>query len=335
MNRSFVLFFGLLVAVLLIAGCSDDSSTNPTAAGAQHVQFADYEELITEIAPPEYTAPAAKPFVIDPIWNSGTNPLLGKVFSEDEPMSLYANANAFENLIAQIEMMLETNDEGALVFDTNYITLTELSSATTLPTYAHDIIGTSVSVENLLDITYEGMPEGAIIQIAFTQSESVETILMYHKYPNMDAPAYFETTLYYANYIPADSSFTFKGIFLKDMSATTTARWVYDIHSVNDADFSYRMSWYSDPEGGLTNTLLGCIVGGGNKDTEFALRYRQYIPADSAEYDSTYALDQVFAANYTEGTGLISSYETYVNESLIFTYDQMPTALLASPWLAQ
>lgn len=332
MIRSSFLLLGILAIVLFITGCGDDAATNPTSSGTQSLQFADYEQLITEIAPPEYQAPAAKPFVIDPIWNSGSNPLLGKVFSEDEPMSLYANANDFEMLIGQIEQMLETDSAGNLVFDTSYITLTELSSATTLPAYAQDIMGTSVSVENLLDITYEGMPEGATIQIAFTQSEAQETILMFHKYPNMDAPAYFETSLYYATFVPTDSSFTFKGIFLKDESASTTARWVYDIHSVDDAEFAYRMSWYADDNGEMGASLLGCIVGGGDRNTEFALRYRQYMPADTSVVDSTYALDQVFASDYSEGAGLLSSYDTYISESLIFTYDQMPAALLTSPW---
>ena len=82
--------------------------------------------------------------------------------------------------------------------------------------------------------------------------------------------------------------------------------------SETTSDFAYRMSWFSDSPG-LDETLLGCIIGGGNKDVEFAMKYRQYMPADSAVMDSACMYDQVFGPNYSEGTGLISDYDAYLS----------------------
>ena len=92
------------------------------------------------------------------------------------------------------------------------------------------------------------------------------------------------------------------------------------------------MSWYSDEIPAPDNTLLGCIIGGGNKDTEFALKYRQYTPADDAQIDAEWSFDEVFGPNYTDGTGLITDHATYVNEELIIGYSMVPQTDVVSPW---
>jgi hypothetical protein len=78
--------------------------------------------------------------------------------------------------------------------------------------------------------------------------------------------------------------------------------------------------------------MLGCIVGGGNKDVEFAMKYRQFKPADTTEMDSYSSYDQVFGPNYSEGTGLISEYDAYLADELIYTYEAIPSAQVVSPW---
>jgi len=142
------------------------------------------------------------------------------------------------------------------------------------------------------------------------------------------------SSAYYFHYEPVYDAIAMKGVFYKDYGTTpaTSARWVYDIHSVGESDFAYRMSWYSDPQGELTETMLGCIIGGGDKGVEFALSYREYKPADSTDYRADGSLQQVFGPNFTQGSGLLSSYADYLDESLFFTYDDMPSAFLTSPW---
>ena len=57
-----------------------------------------------------------------------------------------------------------------------------------------------------------------------------------------------------------------------------------------------------------------------------------FIPADTTVCNATSSLDQVFGPNYSEGTGLLSAYEEYLNEDLIFGYDVVPQAMLTNPW---
>ncbi|MCP4633468.1 MAG: hypothetical protein GY855_11125 [candidate division Zixibacteria bacterium] len=91
------------------------------------------------------------------------------------------------------------------------------------------------------------------------------------------------------------------------------------------------MAWYSDelPDNG---TLLGCIIGGGDKEEEFVLRYRQYQPADSSAFDPYYQNDQVFGPNYSdEGQSFSTTYETLYDLSLMYEFEDLHTGLLTSP----
>jgi len=91
------------------------------------------------------------------------------------------------------------------------------------------------------------------------------------------------------------------------------------------------MSWYADEYG--DEPLLGCVIGGGNKDKQFAVKYRQYSPADTSVVDSTFILDQMFDSDYSYlGTEIAAGYEGFFIEDSIFTCDYMPTALITSPW---
>ena len=84
--------------------CSDDNDV-PTGPGNgwSTINFADYEDLIGDIVPPVYTEPLASPAEIDPMW---TSTFLNKVFSEDEPMSLYSNLEYFDELVEEIGFFL-------------------------------------------------------------------------------------------------------------------------------------------------------------------------------------------------------------------------------------
>jgi hypothetical protein len=63
------------------------------------------------------------------------------------------------------------------------------------------------------------------------------------------------------------------------------------------------------------------------------MRYRAYIPADTAVCDSLHMYDAVFGPNYAEGTGLISDYDSYLSESLFIPYEAIPQLPLANPFL--
>lgn len=326
-NYTFAISIVVMGLAALLAGCSGDDSGTGSSGGYSAVRFADYEELITEIAPPQYDGPSSGPAAIDSQWNTGSYPLLGKVFSENEPMSLYWNLDYFDDLVSEIEQLLQVDDSTGEYLAGNMMTVTTLTSPVTIPASASGVVGSSVSVGTLIETDFPDQPDGTINQLAFTQDSTQETILSYFYMPSASET---ESSIFYATHDLTDSSVAMKCVFVKYEADGSRDSWVYDIHSVNDDDFAYRMSWYA-PDFGDTSGL-GCIVGGGNRNSEFALRYRQYRPAESSSFDPNAILDQVFTSSYGEGTGLLSSYSEFISESLIFGYSYHPQALLESPF---
>jgi len=332
----------MLLAVALLGlnvVCSDDDSTTPTGPGDgwTAVNFADYSDLIGDIAPPLYTEPLASPADIDPMW---TSTFLNKVFSEMEPMSLYSNLEYFDALVQEIEMFLVMNEEGDVAVDSSIsegdihsydvCEITELAAAVPIPTALQDVFGTTVTVENLATLDFPEMAESDVLQLGFTINDEEQAILAFERMDETESITI--STLYYFCMDMADSSIQMRGAVYKDYGDQTSARWVYDIESVNTSEFAYRMSWYSDPEGELTQTMLGCIIGGGDKDVEFALKYREYKPADSTDFFADLSQEQVFGPNYAEGTGLISAFSAFVDPALFIVYDDMPSMLMSSPF---
>ncbi len=330
MRRTVLQSIALLASVLMLVGCSSDDATNPTGTTGDNtssVSFTPFTDLVEDIAPPVFVGASLSP--VDSMWNTGDYSLLGKVFGQDEPMSLYSNLEELDNAIELINELLKVDDSGNYLADSSWVVISNLTLPTTIPVGAQVVFGfTEIDVDDLVKFsppTYSDME----YHIGFTLTDTTQSVLTYFTAPTFDGEG-TESFIYYAYANLVDSSVEIKGVFFKDYGNSTSARWVYDIGSVNESDFAYRMSWFSDEM--QTFSLLGCIIGGGNKDTEFALRYREYNPADSADYTAESELQQVFGPNYGEGTGLISTYADYLNESLIFTYSSMPDTLLPSPW---
>ncbi len=327
----YLLTLCIVAGLILTVGCSDsDSPTSGGTGSVSDVAFADYLSLVQDVAPPVYSAPASAPTAIDSLWDSGDYPLLGKVFSETEPMSLYSNVGTFDNYVMSLEDLLRVDDStGEYLADSSWMTVTDLSSPVAFPAVLQPVFGNSVELDQYVSVIYPDTPEGWEMHLGFAQSDSVEIILAWTTMPSMDSSGGVESNFYFANFFPVDSTFFIKGATVKH--GVDTASWIYDISSNANNDFEYRMSWFSTeiPEG----TLLGTIIGGGNKDTEFALKYRQWIPADSSAHDTLHMSEQLFGPNYTEGTGLISSYDEYLNDSLIITYSETPREQLPSPFV--
>jgi len=339
-NMLAVLLFSVL---FLFVGCSDDSPTGTTVDNNDtdwtSIQFANFDQLVNKIAPPVYVSPQSSPATLDD-WTTGDYSLLGKVFSESEPMSLYWNLETFEANLSELEMFLLVNDSCDVMVDSSsgegdsnpgdYIEITELTTATTIPSEMSPIIGASVTVENLITFNFPDMEEGEINQVGFTLNDDEQTILAFQRMP--EEGTIIVSMVYYAHFDAVDSSIIMKGVVFKDYGDGTSARWGYNINSVNTSEFAYRMSWYSEDIPG-NDDMLACIIGGGDKDVEFALKYREYKPADSTDHIADMALEQVFGPNYTtEGESLITAFSTFVNDDLFFGYSSMPTALMSSPW---
>jgi len=325
----------LVVIILTMLGCSssDDSSSNPIGNNDDNyvtVNFTEMTAMVKKAAPPVFTAPVAAPADLED-WSGGDYPLLSKVFGEDEPMSLYSNLTNLDEIIDMIEQVLQVDDSGNYLADTTYATITNLSVPTIISDAAADVFEfTSIDLDMLVSFT---PPENgqAVYDFGFTLNDSTQTVLTFYSGPSYGQSGTVESFLYYAQASLIDSTVIIKGIFFKDYGDQTSARWVYDIQTTIDTTFSYRMSWYADNFGDSSG--LGCIIGGGNKSTEFAMKYRQFRPADSPTFDDYYNFDQMFGPNYSDlGTSISASYDDYTDENSIFTLSDMPTVLLTSPF---
>ncbi len=348
MNRNLGMGLLYVLTAILIgaSGCSDNSTTPIGDGGGDDgggdvvgdgIDFAGFIDLVEEIAPPVYVAPIGAPAgEMDSMWNTGDHPLLGKVFSETEPMSLWANMNNLDIILSQISEMSGYIEDVENANDTvvtiegqqNFtIELVNLESATSIPADYESVFWfTSVELDKLIKLEQTGSDYPYSMHCGFTISDTVQKILVYH---TMSDGTIDESSLFYARVNLVDSSIGIRGTFYKDYGDNTAASWVYSIFTVEESHFGYRMSWYADNQ---DSSLLGCIVGGGDKDDEFALLYRQFNPADAPEWDSLAALDQIFDSNY----GFVPVPEwglgTAVYEGDIFTYDAMPPGLILSPW---
>ncbi|MEZ5360616.1 MAG: hypothetical protein R3F48_17520 [Candidatus Zixiibacteriota bacterium] len=345
--------FVLSAFVLFFVGCSDDDSnpttpgTGGTTADTLEASLVDVTDVIRAAAPPIFTAPTAAPAIDSfQVWTEGEYPLLEKVFGEDDPQTLHRNVSDFEMFMDILASCLYVDENGDIIEGTFVDSSTEdiggqmmtmhvtgsvsaLESATAIPTAYQSIFGASIDLDYLVQITVEEI-EGGLLQFGVKLSDTEQNLLVFQQNMSGD-PESTEASLVYSTLTLADSSFEFSGIMhSEDSQGEFDVTYIMTADASND--FSYRMSWFSDDIPAPDYTLLGCIIGGGNKDTEFALKYRQYTPADAASIDSEWSFDEVFGPNYTNGTGLITDYSDFVNEELIIGYASVPTTAITSPW---
>lgn len=334
MSKYFTLLIGLAAMIMLIGFACSDTGTAPMS-GWGNPEFADYYEIIEEVAPPPYTAPAGKLAAIDSMW---TGVYLKKVFDESEPMSLYSNLNIFDEEIEAVASYVLYNDSlEQYIVDSNMAqiaTLTALTSEVTYPSDIQAFMGTSFKVDYLIEIDSPEMAAGDIRQIGFMITDTLQTVLVYHK---LEQENDIESYCYSAVFDPVDSTIEMRGVTYKLTDETTADSWGYIISSTEDKEFSYRMSWYADPQDQLVVPLLGCIIGGGDRNDEFALSVREYVPADSASYNTEQASTEVFALSgttYAEGTSLSTdaAFTDYLDDNNYFTLDDMPTGFVESPF---
>jgi len=347
----FTLLAGLCL-VFAFVGCSDDPASSGgggVVGDTTALELFDLGELVAAVAPPEFTV-AARKAALDSfeIWTEGEYPLLDKVFGSDDPQTLYRNIDEFEELMSIVEEYLrvdengdllvgsftaevtDTTEEGVVTFNAT-ATITQLSSATAIPSIAQGIIGTSVDLDYAIEIEVNVMPDG-VMNFGLKVDSTEQTILVFES--GMGGGTGDEGSLIYASFDPVDSTFVFKGIGVSDEEGEGGMfNYVFNITSESDGDFSYRMSWFSDDIPAPDYTLLGSIIGGGNKDDEFAMAYRQFTPADDETPDSEWAYEQVFGPNYTEGSGLLTDYAAYTDTTNFYNYDVVPQAVIPNPFV--
>jgi hypothetical protein len=345
-------YFGLtamtVICLMLAIGCSDKKAANPTTA-PQPVQIMAIDSLIGRVMPPEYTAPVGSPSTIDSIWLYGSNPLLSNVFGNDNPQTLYSNISKFKLNVDICSNFLRADANGAVVTgaisDSIHVeqtpgdsvwfhvtgSVTQLNSAIIIPEAAQAIIGTTADLDYLISITVSEVPT-MNFYIALRLTDTTQTFLQFFK----DTGAKGETQMVYLNLRKADSTFDFRGIghcvqepYGESLDSSRFS-WGYNITSSANANFAYRMAYTSNGWDG-TNMLFK-YLGGGNKDSEFALKYRTWVPADTTVCDSLHMYDVVFGPDYSEGSSLITAFDSYLNEDLFYPYSAIPQLPLANPF---
>ncbi len=343
-----LLLAAVICALALATGCSDKTTTNPSV-DPQPMKIMAVDSLIRRVVPPEYTNPVGSPTSLDSAWFAGSHPLLSSVFGNNDPQTLYANISKFKMNLDICSHFLKVGANGSpitgSVSDSVHIettpgdsiwfhvtgTLTTLNGAVAIPSAAQAIVGASVDVDYLLSLQLQEIPTAAFY-IALKVTDSNQTFLQFFK----DTGAKGETQMVYLNLKKSDSTFDFRGIGHCAQAPTGQAvdssrfSWGYNISSSANSDFAYRMAYTSN--GGQAINQMFKYLGGGNKNTEFAMRYRSFVPADTAACDSLHMYDAVFGPNYTEGSGLVSSYDTYLNEDLFYPYTAIPQIHLANPF---
>ena len=108
-----LLIFGLIAAFALALACSDSNTVTGSDNPWSDIQLSKYSTIVRNIAPPVYDGGSAlaKPAAIDSIWTGGDYPLLGKVFGENEPMSLYSNITSLDEEIDRINDVLAAQQD--------------------------------------------------------------------------------------------------------------------------------------------------------------------------------------------------------------------------------
>jgi hypothetical protein len=357
-KRILLILSVLSVVPLFILGCGkkDSITNNPDNNNVIDVQLADYQELVSQIAPPEYGSSRFKSIAdldsaaIDTFWYWGEYPLLGKVFGQDEPMSLYRNIATLDNIVNQINMALDSlQHEGTDTFTITFtapdtvvtcqaeVMLEALTAPVAIPIDCQPGMGFSeIALDYHLRLTLLD-DINISFEMGFKTTDLNETFVCFQRMPHPretpSSPLEIESSLFYANRDKVTDAIQIKEVFFKDQGDSTKAIWVFEIKTVNENDFLYRMTWYSDQMGDMSG--MSCIIGGGNKDNQFALKYRQHRPATLPEPDPNdpYGeLNRLFGPNYANlGDSIPEAYIAITNPDSMYHYDDLPIALLDNP----
>lgn len=289
-----------LIAMIALTGCSSDSGDNPTDPGQQNTdydgifssfQFHDFGAFARQVLPPPFEG-TAKSFV-DP-WRDGEYPLLGKVFSQDEPMSIHRNIDDHDMMMDQIDEMIgmvanyeahhdTLPDAPFPVSDTEHgngtMTLVFIQPTTpvAVPAVCQTVFGqTAISVENVIQMTME-YDDGFTWEspyFGFSVGGQVET-LYYWAVGMSEAGTPEGSQLFYATRDTLTEAIEIAGSYFKEDGPGDEERcnWVYHMTGNSQLEFTYNMGWYSEnPQ----FQLFGCVQGSGDKDEEFGLRYHEY-----------------------------------------------------------
>lgn len=356
-----------MAAMLAFVACSSDSGDDPTGPNDPDdpvdpgdgvfagVTFHDFGEDARRVLPPVYAQ--SKVGADSTMWNEGDFALLGKVFSEHEPMSIHSNIALHDEIMMEIDDVLteiaayEAEDGEVptepIPFDNEYGTGTltfnfaEPTAPIAVPAVCQTVFGCeTVAVDYVVQYTVE-MQGGETFEspyFGFTTGGDSETVYYW-------AVGYGEdgepegSQLFYAVKDTVTGDFDIAGAYFKNDGPGDEERcnWVYHVTGNDAMQFTYNMGWYAEnPD----FEMFACVQGSGNKDVEFGLRYHEY--KDDTGWDSfeeDMVLEDIFGPIDDDPYAFIpegeraGTIDDYVDETVMYHRDDSPLADIPNPFL--
>lgn len=363
MKAKYLAILAMIGLSLTIIACSSDDSTTPATGGTPNddtvvgsLSFNDFGGDARAVLPPTYTDTGLK--VDEDIWHETSHPLLGKVFSENEPMSIHRNIEDHDDVMEQIESMLETiataeSETGEIPTEpvpftheehgsgTMTIQFVEAPAPIAVPAVCQTVFGrTSVTVDYALHIEVEFDGGGTYSTPYFGLSASEDAQVLYYWAVGMSEQGEPEgSQLFLATKDMTTEVFEIAGSYFKADGPGEEERcnWVYHLTGTSDYDFEYNMGWYSESP---AFELFGCVQGSGNKDVEFGLRFHQYTDTSGWDtYEGDFVSEEIFGPVGDDPYAFIldpnraGTIDDYIDESVMYQRSDSPLDEIPNPFL--
>jgi len=351
-TRNGIIVTALLAAVAvaaLLVGCSDDSTSAESDAVA--VDLSNFYDLTAAVAPQAFDAapgaPALAPLVPPDTslgcWTDGSGALLRFGFGSAAPMALHRNTNRFQQSVEWMNRVRRLGDTTFTGVPTDSGTLsgtmsvTRLQQGVNVPEGCQTVLGDSpLNLRYHLRVQLNEQTQTRI-EAAFSQDDTCEAMLAYYgcAAPDSSHPDAYEHCLTYAYRQRARDSFVVRAVHFTEYrnAETECAMWSYEITSRNQNQFFYRLAWFADDF--ADSAGVGSLIGAGQNQTQFALRYQQMIPEDRTAPDTLDPhghLYRLFGPNYADqGLTLGTTFDDATDPGLMFRYTHLPVALRLTP----
>lgn len=345
----FVAWAVIAAAVCLIIGCSDDKST--TSTSALTVTLPAFEDLVTEFAPPVFDTYVGVPSGVALLpadtslgfWTQGQGALLRHAFGADQSMALHRNMHQLGETVQWMNRVRKVGDTtftdvpGDSGMLSGTMTVAQLRSTVGIPQACRNILGEEpLKLQYMVRVRINEQ-EQTRLQAGFRQDDTCDMMLAYHgsAAPDSSYPNAYEHCLTYAYRHRLRDSMAICAVHFKEYrnAANECAMWAYQITSRVQNQFEYRLTWFADDF--VDSSGVGCLIGSGQSQTQFALRYQQMIPAERPEPDTADPhghLYRLFGHNYADqGLTLSTAWNDATDPAKLYRYTHLPVALRYAP----
>ncbi|PWB72546.1 hypothetical protein C3F09_06490 [candidate division GN15 bacterium] len=337
-----------MAGTMLLIGCSDDKPTATTSTLT--VTLSDFDQLLADIVPPEFVSisgvPSLAPVPPDTsfgCWTDGQGALLRSAFGNDRPMALHRNMHRLGETVQWMNRVRHVGDTtfSGIAGDSGTLsgtmTVARLGEPTDMPGVCQSVLGdTALQLQYRVKVQLNEQTQTRL-HAGFRQDDTCELMLAYHGTPAPDSlhPNAYEHCLTYAFRHRVRDSVMVRAVHFKEYrnTANECAMWAYEVTSQNQNQFRYRMTWFADDF--ADSNGVGCMIGSGQGETQFALRYQQMFPAERIEPDTLDPhghLYRLFGPNYADqGLTLTTAFNDATDPAKMYRYSDLPVALRLTP----